>query len=81
MSVRRAASAAPFVAHHFLWETYKRECLDEAKKQWAYEDLVKDHGDRVYDQGFASGETPAEFIKWLGNKYDLTPADGPWGRL
>jgi hypothetical protein len=67
-------SAAPFVAHHFLWETYKNECRAEAKKQWAYEDLVNDHKDRVYDQGFASGDTPAEFIKWLGEKYDLAPA-------
>jgi hypothetical protein len=70
-------SAAAFVAHHFLWETYKRECRDEAKKQWGYEDLVVDHADRLYDQGFASGDDPATFIKWLGNKYDLTPASGP----
>ncbi len=25
-------------------------------------------------QSFELGETPAEFVKWLGEKYDLTPA-------
>ncbi|WP_454287209.1 hypothetical protein [Rhizobium arsenicireducens] len=44
----------------------------EAKKQWAYEDLVSDHEDKI-----DRTETPAEWVKRIGEKYDLTPA-GDW---
>jgi hypothetical protein len=30
-------------------------------------------------QAFEMGEKPAEFVKWLGEKYDLTPVD-VWNR-
>jgi hypothetical protein len=68
-----AASAAQLVALEFAWRRFKDECRREANKQWCYEDLISDHEDRVY-QAFTMGETPAEFVKWLGEKYDLTPA-------
>lgn len=62
-------------------DIYIRECKAEARKQWAYEDLVTDDcpsrtnyaGGRM-QQAFEMGEKPAEFVKWLGEKYDLTPA-------
>jgi hypothetical protein len=54
-----------------------------SQEQWAYEDLVTDdcpsrtvyHGGRM-QQAFEIGEKPAEFVKWLGEKYDLTPTSG-----
>lgn len=45
---------------------------NEARKQWAYEDLITDHQERC-DEAQRSGEEPAAFIKWLGEKYNLTP--------
>ena len=44
----------------------------EARKQWNYEDLVSDHEDKI-----DRTETPAEWVKRIGEKYDLTPA-GDW---
>lgn len=47
-------------------------CRAEAEKQWGYADLVADHADRVRS-AWVEDQEPAEFIKWLGEKYDLTP--------
>jgi hypothetical protein len=64
---------APLVAYEVLFDEFTRQCGGEANRQWAYRELVLDHADRVA-QAFEIGEEPAEFIKWLGEKYDLTPA-------
>ena len=55
-------------------EDYTYLCRREANKQWCYADLVSDHPERV-EQAWGLGEQPADFIRWLGEKYDLTPAD------
>ena len=47
-------------------------CRLEAEKQWGYDDLVSDHPEKVR-QAWLDKTDPAEFIKWLGEKYDLTP--------
>ncbi|MEH2517418.1 hypothetical protein V1279_002991 [Bradyrhizobium sp. AZCC 1610] len=68
-------------------DEFIRQCKAEAVKQWAYEDLVTDDcpsrnnytGSRM-QQAFEIGEKPAEFVKWLGEKYDLTPANEWFGR-
>lgn len=44
----------------------------EAKKQWAYAELIADHIDRA-TKAHEAQQDPAEFVKWLGEKYDLTP--------
>ncbi len=67
------AKVALLVAHEHLRAEYHRDCRHEAHRQWGYADLVHDHPERV-DQAFELGETPADFVKWLGEKYDLTPA-------
>lgn len=53
-------------------DTWIEEARREAKKQWCYEDLVSDHDDKI-----DRTETPAEWVKRIGEKYDLTPA-GEW---
>jgi hypothetical protein len=68
-----AEQTALLVAHRHLRGEYLADCGREANKQWGYSELVTDHHERV-DQAFELGETPAEFVKWLGEKYDLTPA-------
>lgn len=45
----------------------------EASKQWGYSDLISDHEDAA-EAARAAGETPADFVKALGEKYDLMPA-------
>ncbi|WP_166296874.1 hypothetical protein [Bradyrhizobium sp. 2S1] len=67
-------SAAQLVAQEFAWLRFEDDCKGEARKQWAYEGLVNDDGGERMRQSFELGETPAEFVKWLGEKYDLTPA-------
>lgn len=42
-------------------------------KHWGYGDLVNDHPERAKD-AFLADQDPVEFIKYLGDKYDLTPA-------
>lgn len=46
-------------------ETAKRE----AKKQWCYEELVTDHEDSI-----DRTEAPADWVRRIGEKYNLTPA-------
>jgi hypothetical protein len=41
-----------------------------AKKQWAYPELVDDHADSI-----DRAEPPADWVKRIGEKYDLTPAE------
>lgn len=60
-------------------EQFVAECRIEADRQWCYGDLVPDHPERV-EEAMKAGEDPAEFIEWLGEKYDLTPrAPAPAG--
>lgn len=49
--------------------TAKAECI----RQWQYKDLLDDHAERT-EAAYQSGEKPAEFVKALGEKYDLIPA-------
>lgn len=65
-------SAAPLVAQEFAFEHFEIECRFEAKDQWGYEELIEEQSDRVY-QAFTIGDEPKDFVKWLGEKYDLTP--------
>ncbi|CCF19124.1 protein of unknown function [Pseudorhizobium banfieldiae] len=53
-------------------DDYIAACRAEAEKQWGYGDLVTDHAERV-TQAMEQDEDPAEFVKWLGEKYNLTP--------
>lgn len=53
-------------------EEFTARCCAEAQLQWGYAGLVADHMERV-NQAMEAGEDPAEFIKWLGEKYRLTP--------
>lgn len=55
-----------------IWITKARA---EAEKQWGYGDLISDHPEKV-TAAMERDEDPAEFIKWLGEKYNLTPAPG-----
>ena len=55
-------------------QEFRRRCRIEANKQWCYAELVNDHPERA-EQAWQLKETPADFIRWLGEKYDLTPAD------
>jgi hypothetical protein len=67
-------SAAQLVAQEFIWRQFENDCKGEARKQWAYEDLVTDDCGERMRQAFEMGETPPAFVKWLGEKFDLTPA-------
>ena len=64
---------AHFVAYTYLYVLYLNSCRRAADKLWGYADLVKDHEDRV-PPAFANDEDPEDFVRWLGEKYDLTPA-------
>lgn len=81
-----AHSAAQLVAQEFIWRKFEEACKSEAKKQWAYEDLVTDdwktrtdYTDSRMLAAFEEGQEPAAFVKWLGEKYDLTPV-AEWQR-
>lgn len=52
---------------------WRAKAKAECQKQWAYPGLLDDHAERS-SQACANGEDPAEFVKWLGEKYDLIPA-------
>lgn len=54
-------------------DAWQSECRHQARLQWGYADLISDHAERV-TAAFEQGEDAAEFVKWLGEKYDLTPA-------
>lgn len=69
--VRRKDTGPSGIAH---LSDFKRLCRIEANKQWCYAGLIEDHEDRVR-QAWEMRESPREFVKWLGEKYDLTPAD------
>jgi hypothetical protein len=65
---------APLVAYRHAFDDYLVGCQLESSKQWGYREFPEDHPERV-EQAFASNEKPAEFIKWLGEKYDLIPRE------
>ncbi|SDK43496.1 hypothetical protein [Bradyrhizobium ottawaense] len=69
-------SAAQLVAQEFIQRGFDDECRREADKQWAYADLVTDDAGERMRQAFEIGEEPAALVKWLGEKFDLTPASG-----
>lgn len=58
---------------------YLEECRTAAQLQWCYSELPDDHVERA-QQAFELGEEPADFIRWLGEKYDLTPYGGGIGQ-
>jgi hypothetical protein len=70
----KPTAAASWVAYENLFEDFERDCRNEADKQWGYREFPEDHPDRV-ERAFSDNETPAEFIKWLGEKYDLIPKE------
>jgi hypothetical protein len=72
-----AHTAAQFVAQEILWWRFQSDCKSQARKQWAYEELVTDDGGDRMRQSFETGEEPRDFVKWLGDKFDLTPK-GTW---
>lgn len=65
---------AQLIAHRHLFDWFRRDCCDQASKQWSYRGLPDDHPERTY-QAFTLGEEPAEFIKWLGEKYNLITSE------
>lgn len=66
---------AQLVAQEVLFDEFVSQCKDEAGKQWSYEGLVADDDGERMRQSFEIGESPKDFVKWLGEKYDLTPAE------
>ena len=56
------------------WEAKARAAAD---RLWRYADLIVDHEEKAM-AAYTNGEDPAEFAKWLGEKYGLTPA-AEWG--
>lgn len=59
-------------------ESWLSKARYAAQKFWGYVDLLTDHQEST-DAAIARGEDPTEFVKWLGEKYDLTPAQ-EWTR-
>ncbi|WP_378952140.1 hypothetical protein [Mesorhizobium sp. ANAO-SY3R2] len=51
----------------------RREC----HKQWGYAELIDDHEERTR-VAFEAKQDPAEFVRLLGEKYDLEPAGLAW---
>lgn len=51
---------------------WMRQARYQASHRWGYEELVDEHMD-VAERAYARGDTPAEFVKWFGEKYDLIP--------
>jgi hypothetical protein len=70
---------ALLVAYRHLYNEFVSDCTHESKRRWEYKELVTDDGGERMQQAFEIGEEPAEFVKWLGEKYDLIPAD-EWKR-
>ena len=64
-------AVASMVARRHLSAEYSIACRHEAGRQWSYSDLVTDHEERT-EQAFTLGEEPRDFVKWLGEKFDLT---------
>lgn len=54
---------------------WMKKARAECRRQWAYEDLIDDHAERTA-AACAANQDPAEFVAWLGEKYELTPAGG-----
>lgn len=55
-------------------EIWVRRAKAEAKRLWAYPDLISDHPEDA-DRADANDESPEAFAKALGEKLDLIPAD------
>ncbi len=68
-----ASITAQHVIREHCFEVWRGDCRSEAARQWGYADLTSDYADRL-EAAFVAGENPADFIRWLGEKYDLTPA-------
>jgi len=66
-------AVASLVARRHLFNEFQNDCRMQASRQWCYSDLVTDHEERTA-QAFELGEEPKAFVKWLGEKFDLTPA-------
>lgn len=68
-----AEKVALFVTQEHLFNEFVTSCKHEARTQWSYTELVTDDDGVRMRQAFELGEEPAEFVKWLGEKYDLIP--------
>lgn len=51
-----------------------RNAVKAAEQKWAYAGLLDDHPDLV-EQAMRDGEDPTEFVKSLGEYYDLIPVE------
>jgi hypothetical protein len=58
-------------------DDWKARARAAADRLWGYADLIDDHSDKAA-LAYGNNEDPAEFAKWLGEKYGLTPA-AEWG--
>lgn len=61
---------ASLVARRHTFNEFELSCRHESDRQWKYADFMRDHPERV-ENAFEDGEEPAEFVKWLGEKYEL----------
>jgi len=68
---------APKVMEEYLYGQWLGECKQEAERQWAYADLPMDH-EVLTKAAYKHGDKPADYIKWLGEKHDLTPKEPMW---
>lgn len=53
--------------------SWLRSARHAAEQQWAYAELIDDHPELV-EHAMKNSEDPAEFVKALGEDYDLIPA-------
>lgn len=71
-----AAIAAVVMEEHRRSEWFS-SARNQAARQWSYADLISENEERAAE-AYARGEEAAAFVKWLGEKYDLTPASEGW---
>lgn len=57
---------------------WRNRAEDECDEQWGYRELLDDHPE-LTKKAMDAGEDPEDFVRWLGEKYDLTPVDNAWG--
>ncbi|WP_306049231.1 hypothetical protein [Oceaniradius stylonematis] len=69
-----AAAIAPKVMRDLAFRRWLGDARQAAQKLWAYADLIDDHSEKA-EVAFDRGEDPQAFADWLGEKYDLAPAD------
>lgn len=56
------------------WHAYRMACRRQAAALWGYPELVDDHAERVA-QAYRLKKSPRDFVRWLGEKFDLTSTE------